>query len=126
MSGSHRELALAHLPGWEDEKAWKVGFRLRGHSDSSLCFPESAEAESSRGQPRVCSRGSGAPKREGWVAVASECRNTATGIVVGIGGSDQGTLRARAVSMDPALWAPRGHRLALAASRWAILETLGP
>lgn len=97
----HRVLALAHLPGWEDEKAWKVGFRLRGHSDSSLCFPESAEAESSRGQPRVCSGGTGAPKREGWVAVASECRNTATGIVVGIGVSDQGTPRARAVSMDP-------------------------
>lgn len=94
-------LALAHLPGWEDEKAWKVGFRLHGHSDSSLCFPESAEAESSRGQPRVCSGGTGAPKREGWVAVASECRNTATGIVVGIGVSDQGTPRARAVSMDP-------------------------
>ena len=35
------------------------------------------------------------------MAVASECRNTATGIVVGIGVSDQGTPRARVVSMDP-------------------------
>ena len=29
-------------------------------------------------------------------------------------------------TLDPALWAPRDHRLALLASRWAILETLGP
>ena len=33
--------------------------------------------------------------------LASECRNMATGIVVGIGVSDQGTPRARVVSMDP-------------------------
>lgn len=35
------------------------------------------------------------------MAVASEYRNTATGIVVGIGVSDQGTPRARVVSMGP-------------------------
>ena len=35
------------------------------------------------------------------MAVASECRNMATVIVVGIEVSDQGTPRARVVSMDP-------------------------
>lgn len=62
------------------------------------------------------------------MAVASEYRNTATGIVVGIGVSDRSLQGPELFpwTLDPDLWAPRDHRLALAAGRWAILETLGP
>ena len=61
-------VALAHLPGWEGEKAWKLGFSLRGHSDSSLCFPESAEAKSRhRASPEPALEKQGPPRgRDGW------------------------------------------------------------
>ena len=121
-------VALAHLPGWEGEKAWKLGFSLRGHSDSSLCFPESAEAESSQGQPRACFRGAGTPKREGWVAWLQNAGTWPLGLLLGLGCLIRALQGPELFpwTLDPPLWAPRDHRLAVAAGRWAILETLGP
>ena len=126
---SHRVLALAHLLGWEDEKAWKLGFSLRGHSDSSLCFPESAKAQSPHGtSPESALEKQRPPRGRGGWPWLQNAGTQPLGLLWGLGC----LIRAHRGpelfpwTLDPALWAPRDHRLALLASRWAILQTLGP